>query len=274
MECSEAREKLRRGRREECEQHLADCEACAELAEDSTLLAALDAFRPEVGEGVELDRASSRQRLDRELEKEQRASRWLRNRSTAARTFAILLACTFGIVAVLILRPRVDLSVYPFERMLALLSALALLLYANLWASYRPLHRPPLSRWVATVFTLLAVLVTWLPALSAPAHRAHPASLEGAGDDFSVRAMLCLTWGLAVSLPLFGAVWLGMRGNNRLSELPASVWVTAGLFGVLALQLHCPIVHPEHLIAGHSTVVLTVVFLAVAASWWRWHNRK
>jgi hypothetical protein len=263
VECREARELLRSGRREQCESHLKQCEACALLADDPALLAALDRFDSNVYEDGQLDAERGWQRLSDSLQDEKRWTRWLRNKSTATRLLAIISLCAFGVASVLILRPRPDLAVYPMGRLLMLSALFSLVLLGNLWVAYRPLHRPPLAPWVAPAITIIAIVVTWIPVLLGPAHSNHPASLEGAGEDFAARAFICFAWGIVISLPLMMALWFGSRGKRTLGQLSPSVWVTSGIFAVLALQVHCPIVHSGHLVAGHCTVLLAMLVLAV-----------
>jgi len=263
VECREAREMLRSGRRTECESHIEECAACALLANDPVLLAALDRLESEVHAQGQLDSERGWQQLSDSLQEEKRWIRWFRNRSTTTRILAIVLLCAFGVASVLVLRPRPDLAVYPMARLLMLSTIFSLVLFGNLWVAYRPLHRPPLAPWVAPVVTTIAIVATWIPVLLGPAHSNHPASLEGAGEDFAARALFCFVWGVVVSLPLLVALWFGSRGKRTLGRLSPSVWVTSGIFAVLALQVHCPIVHSGHLVAGHCSVLLVMVALAV-----------
>lgn len=263
MECREARELIRSGRRGECESHLKQCAVCALLADDSELLSALDRLDSESRAEDKLDADRGWQRLSDLLQEEKRWSRWLRNRSTLARILTIVLLCAFGVSTVLILRPRPDLAVYPMSRLLMLSTLFSLVLFANLWVAYRPIYRPPLAPWVAPAFMTFAIVASWIPALLGPAHLNYPASLEGAGEDFAARALICFGWGVAVSFPLMVAIWFGTRGKRTLRELSTSVWVTAGIFAVLALQVHCPIVHSGHIVAGHCTVLLAMLAFAV-----------
>lgn len=263
MECRKARKMLRSGRRSECESHLEQCAACALLADDPQLLTALDRLDSEVYADCQLDAHRGWQKLSDSLEQEKHWTRWLRNRSTAMRILAIVLLCAFGVASVLIFRSRPDLAVYPMDRLLMLSALFSLVLLGNLWVAYHPLHRPPLAPWVAPAIMMIAIVATWIPVLLGQAHSDHPASLEGAGEDFAARALACFVWGVVISLPLMVALWLGSRGKWTLGRLSPSVWVTSGIFAVLALQVHCPIVHGGHLVAGHFSVLLAMLLLAL-----------
>lgn len=168
----------------------------------------------------------------------------------------------FGLVAIVLAAARrADLAVYPRGRMaldlLLLLGSLALAVQVSL----RPLWRPafPMSRrHVAVAVGIAGVgIFVGLPM----AHSLHPASLEGTGDVFFGRAGGCFGFGLAFAvLATLGMGLLSRNGAKRWLPGAVAVWA-AGLIGFVALYFHCPITHPEHLWAGHATVVLLVLAL-------------
>lgn len=158
---------------------------------------------------------------------------------------------------------RADLEVYPRGRMLLDLLVLVVPLVLALQISLRPLWRPalPISRRILAVGVGLAGvgILVGMPM----AHAVHPASLEGTGDMFVRRAAGCFSFGLSsAALATMGMGLLARNGTKRWLPGALGVWA-AGLVGVIALFFHCPITHPEHLWAGHATVVLPVL----AALW-------
>lgn len=163
------------------------------------------------------------------------------------------------VAIVLVATRRVDLVVYPRGRMVLDLLVLLAPLVLALQVSLRPLSRPalPVSRRVLAVamgIVGVAILVG-LPM----AHSLHPASLEGTGDMFIARARGCFGFGLSfAALATLGMGLLSRNGAKRWLPGALGVWA-AGLIGFVALYFHCPITHPEHLWAGHATVVLPVL---------------
>ena len=166
----------------------------------------------------------------------------------------------FGLVAtVLAVTRRPDLAVYPRERMALDLFLLAAPLLLALQVSLRPLSRPalPMSRRVIAIALGLAAVGT-LAALPM-AHTLHPASVEGLGETFFKRAAGCFGFGLAfAAAATLGMGLLSRNGAKRWLPGALGVWA-AGLIGCVSLYFHCPITHPEHLWAGHATVVLPML---------------
>ena len=175
----------------------------------------------------------------------------------------------FGLVAVivavvLVATRRADFDVYPVGRMALDLSLLLGPLLLALVATLRPLSKPALSvsrRVQAVVFGLigLGVLVA-MPA----AHALHPASEAGTGAVFWRQVGSCFAFGLSfAALAAFGLGLLSRNGPRRWFPGSLGVWA-AGLTGLIALYLHCPITDLEHLWVGHTTIavpVLVLVFL-------------
>lgn len=154
---------------------------------------------------------------------------------------------------------RADLEVYPRGRMLLDLLVLLVPLAFALQISLRPLWRPALPnsrRLLAVGVGLVGVgILVAMPM----AHAVHPASLEGTGDMFVRRAAGCFSFGLSsAALATLGMGLLARSGTKRWLPGALGVWA-AGLVGIIALFFHCPITHPEHLWAGHATVVLPVL---------------
>jgi len=174
--------------------------------------------------------------------------------------WALAGSLVFGLVAlVLVAVRRADFALYPRGRMALDLLVLFAPLAIALPLSLRPLsHRalPTSSRFIAVAVGIVCVgILVGLPM----AHSLHPASLEGTGDMFFARARGCFGFGLSfAALATVGMGLLSRNGAKRWLPGALGVWA-AGLIGFAALYFHCPITHPEHLWAGHATVVLPVL---------------
>lgn len=173
-----------------------------------------------------------------------------------------LVAALSGLVIVATARP--DLGVYPHGRMALDLSLLLGPLALALLATLRPLSRPALSigrRLQTVVLGVVGVLsLLVLPV----AHVLHPASSAASGALFWKQAAACFGFGSVFAM--FATVGLGVLSRNGVRRWlpgPLGVWA-AGLTGLTALYLHCPITGHDHLWAGHATII--VPLLAVA--WW------
>jgi vacuolar-type H+-ATPase subunit I/STV1 len=168
-----------------------------------------------------------------------------------------------GLVGLVLLTSRrADLSVYPLGRMALDLSLLLVPFGLALSGALRPLSRP--MKWGAPrVAAVVVGIVAVVVALSLPvAHALHPASSEGVGDAFVRRASACFGFGLVYAA--IATVGMGVLSRGA-RWLPGTLGVwAAGMVGMVALYFHCPITHPEHLWAGHATVVVPVLLAAWA----------
>jgi hypothetical protein len=94
-----------------------------------------------------------------------------------------------------------------------------------------------------------------------PAHTVHPASLHAEGwPALLQRATPCLAIGLAIGALFYGVLALLDRGGSY--RAPAMA-VASGLAANLALQLHCPVTAPLHMVVGHLGVALLLVAAAL-----------
>lgn len=189
----------------------------------------------------------------------------LRSLSTPVRLTIAVVMVVLIIVGVLVATPRVDLGVIPVGRLIADLILLGGPLVLLVATFMHPLHRPPLGRVLRGVVIALAVFVVLASVLLPPAHLAHPASLEGLGDDYVKRAFSCFAFGVVVGLPMVFAVRLLGRSGRGAGRFVPTVLVAAiaVLVGCLGLYLHCPITAPRHLVAGHATVWLPFAIVAL-----------
>lgn len=186
----------------------------------------------------------------------------------AVRLVLGLLIATALEVAIVVVRPRADLSVFPTWRLVLDLALLALPAVLTLDLALRPGARG--SRWrrslpAALVFTVIgAVGVALLPS----AHTLHPESTLGMGVDFVPRALACFTVGGAMTLVVVGLLrWLTVSGRSPLSFL--ALLAAGTLVAMVGLHLHCPLTHPVHLWSGHVSVLIVALSGGVAALWRR-----
>jgi hypothetical protein len=200
------------------------------------------------------DLAALEAELEREIAAEQGVGADLRALSTPRRyllVFAPLLLVA-GLTG--LLRPRLDLAVYPAARMALVLGVVGSLLVGGVVISLWSLAWRPVPAWLRTLVLALAP-VSLLALYSLPAaHTAHPASLPA--EDLAglvVRALPCLSIGGAVA----ACTYLLMRAFDR--GATRAVWsfaACAGLYANFLLQLHCAQTAPAHMLLGHWGVAL------------------
>jgi hypothetical protein len=165
---------------------------------------------------------------------------------------------------------RTDIFVYPTTRFIAILVAFAAVLGATAWAGLRPLQRPALCSACSSALSIAGVGVVVIAAVIPAAHASHPESLAGVGDDFWARATACFVAGLALAVPVGLAVRFLSRARTSWLGAPMMAPLSGVLAANLALHLHCPLVAPRHLLAGHAALVLPFVLVVVLiALGWR-----
>jgi hypothetical protein len=175
---------------------------------------------------------------------------------------ALVLALVALVVAVVTLRG--DFGAYPQVRFWASLVVPAGLSLALLLALFRPLSRRPLGPVRRWGLALAALLVPLAIAVLPPAHdlvHAHPESFADAGGQFWPRAIGCLVFGCASALPLLALALALDRGPGLRRDRLLIAGGLGGLAGTIALQLHCPLVSIDHLVAGHAAVPLALIAL-------------
>lgn len=175
---------------------------------------------------------------------------WLESRPTWLRR-AVAIAAAVAVVGVggaMVVRP--DIAEQPVAFMAVALGSMGVLLGASLYFALRPLHQPPLPRWLRGVLIGATLASTCALALFAP----HEVPEQSAGLLEHVSP--CLFYGLLAGLPVYGLLRLLDRGGATVALLGACA---AGLTANLALQLHCPRNDLEHLMAAHFAVVLLFV---------------
>jgi hypothetical protein len=172
----------------------------------------------------------------------------------------------------LLTTPRPDLGVYPMLRLPIDMLALFVPAAIAAWLVLRPLHRSTLPRWVEPAAIAIGIIALWLVVVLPAPHHDHPASLLGVGDDFLPRARACFTMGTITGIPIL--IWVRAL-SRRIGPpwgLTAAIAILAALVGALSVFLHCPLVSPRHLAAGHASIIVPF-FVAWALGSWRERTR-
>lgn len=227
-----------------------DIEACRGM-----LGAALDA-------GAE-DVTPLRARVEQDLAAEQGVVARLRALRTSHRIALIFgLAACVTVISV-VATPRVDLGEFPGGRMAVTLGLLAAVTAAAAWRLLRPLHAPPPTVWASRLLlaagVLLPCVIAWIP-------MSHVGSDPGTGAVFAAQCSKCLAFGGVMGFPVLLVAFLARRSRVDGAAVAALAGVASGLTGNLALQVHCPITDPMHLLGGHA---LLIALLGVAAAAWK-----
>jgi hypothetical protein len=246
------------------EAHLDACLECTEVAAEVGGLGSDD------GVGLpDLDAVLGS--VERSLSEERGVRAWLADRSTRTRMLLAGAFC-FGLPLIYgIVRLRADIFVYPTAHFAVIFVALVAILGLIVRAGLRPLHRPTLSSGVSSALLGAAVGVVVISSAMPAAHALHPESLMGVGDDFLTRAAACFALGLAIGIPVAFAVRLLSRARASWLGAPMMAPLAGVIAANLALHLHCPLVAPEHLLAGHATVLVPFA-LAIGVLVVHWHR--
>lgn len=244
--------------------HLETCASCQELWEPPLRALLVDAVR---NDSTELDLATLLSQVQADQQADQGWLGRLRGMSTPTRVAVALLAVA-GVAAFnLAHHTRADLAVYPAPRLIGSTLALAVLIGLGVAGSLRGLqHTAPPPRRLLSLL-LLSVMLPIALSVGPAAHAAHPLS-QAADGDFIKRALACFFFGVGMGVPVL-IVMLGLdRNRQRSSEALWSAGAAAGLSGVLALHFHCPLVAPDHLLAGHAGVALCVMLTWAGLGGW------
>lgn len=242
--------------------HVEGCAACRVLVQDGGALGRALA-RAEDDEGPGRDALWSRVQGD--LQAEQGMVARMRAWPTSVRVGLAAIVAAIVPALSLVLQPRPDLAVYPPARLLLDVLLFAIPAALALWISLRPLHRRALPSWSSVAAVGAAALAMLVLVLLPEAHRDHVASLQGRGEDFGALARACFVMGVACGIPALVWLRLSSRDAGR-RAITGALAATAALAGGLAVFLHCPIVAPSHLLAGHATVLVPYLLLAWATA--------
>jgi hypothetical protein len=187
----------------------------------------------------------------------------VRSASRPQRVLLVLALSAAVVVVSASLWPRIDWSSYPGKWLTAKLVVLGLLTAAASWHMLRPLHRPPVTTNGARWALLLGLLG---PAIFAcVAVQSANAAPAGEGSTLIEGAARCGATGLLFGLPLLAAVVLLRRHHGGSMAAHVLAGVIAGLIAYAALEVHCGVVHPLHLLLGHFTLLVLPCTLVAAA---------
>ncbi len=258
MSCSSVRDALLAGRplSEADDQHVEACELCLELVADGLLTEGLCG---EVTATVDVEAMLGGVRAA--VKQDQTGWRAaLRRLPTSQRMGIALGVAALVMIGVGLGRRRVDFELYPAVRMWGVLVLFALVAVRGLLLSMRPAWRNAVDELRRPV--LLGLALPFVLAVLPVAHEAHAASIVA--DKFAMRAMVCFGYGTAMAA-FSGAGWWLVNREVRPDPI---TWMLAALgltvVGNVALQLHCPITDPMHLLVSHAT--LGVVWVPLV--WW------
>lgn len=265
--CQRVLEAVREGREPEpgLRGHVDGCSSCAALVAAAPSLVAAAASGADEASGLDAVWAA----LDDDLRHEQGLGGRVRSLPTATRVGLVATVAAVVPLLVALTWGRADLGVYPAGRLVLDVLALAIPASLLLVVAMRPVHRPAWPRWVPGLALALAVLGALLGAILEPAHAVHPASVGGTGSELFPRAVPCLVTGTVLGLPMLLILRLVLRRRGRYGLPFGLAVVLAGVTGALGIFLHCSLVAPQHLLAGHATVVAVFLALAGLAGTWR-----
>ncbi len=251
MNCVDVREALLRGDGlpEEAVAHAATCPVCGVLAR-----------KTDVGrdDGAPADMGALFEQVSAAIARERGPVAWLRSRPSRERMI-LSAAWAFGLIAlVAALMPRTHFAKVPVERAALVLASLAVLLALSIRFELRPLQLPPPSpRTKAGLFVgglLLPIAFAFLPV---PESLAFTRYTQITDQQATIGCFIigCVTGALFVA----GLSALD-RGKLRSRRAALFAGVMGGVAGNLALELHCPITSPAHLLLGHATVGFALLF--------------
>ena len=270
MDCSEVRTTLLGGgslSQSDISAHVQTCDNCAALHADGWKLGRAFTAASLQSDVTATELSPLLQSTETILEEERGLRAWLRSRTTRSRLLLATLVVLVLAGSQLVFSLRADWSVYPARRMLLTCGVFALGCVAALREYLRPLTRPPMSparrTALATVLLCAPVLIAGSPRVETD----HPASLAGAAADFAPRAGACFAYGLLLSALLVWALWSLRRQDRARPSQEFLAAASAGLAASLLLQIHCPIVWPAHLLAGHASVGFAWLIGLVLLAW-------
>jgi hypothetical protein len=221
---------------EEALRHAARCPLCAAAASGPVLPAPPDALFAAV---------------ESEVAAEQGLAARLRSLPTARRLLLAVGWAALLVTAAALATPRAAYGPVPVTRVVLVVTVLATLLALAVRLGLRPVQAPPVRRG-AVVGSFLAGLLS--PLVFALLPRSGPVVEVGAGIGDATAMLVCFALGLAPGVLVVLALrWLDRLGHgSRSAALLAAA--AGGLAGNAALELHCPVTAPVHLLLGHATV--------------------
>ena len=189
-----------------------------------------------------------------EIGRERGVQAWLRSRSRVERGLMILAVAALVAGLTFIVAPRPDFYTYPRVRMVATLGWFLIAGGVATWIALRPIYLSRATTGLVVAAATLALLgpiatslLPEVPMVHAPAHRVWP------------WAYGCFASGITAALVVLVVSRVLDRGGAHSSGQVVLAAAAAGLAGTTALQLHCPINYPLHLLLGHATVPLGLI---------------
>jgi len=176
--------------------------------------------------------------------------------------FAVVLAALAALVTFFfVFLRRADFDVYPQVRYAVVGGSFVVMALAAAWLALRPLWKAPLPAWVTPALAGLGVALPVVAALvPGPPTLYFTESAHSASAQIRF-AYYCVATGTISGL----ALWLALRVVDRSTRAPLDTTLLAallaGMAGVSALHIECPINYPLHLLIGHA--IVPVLFLAV-----------
>lgn len=229
------------------EAHVGQCPACSELV---AFLAEVPAAAARDVPSFELEPGFAA--LEAELAEERGLLASLRSWPTARRRGLLLCVALAVLAAVWTIAPWKQLE--PVRAGLSV-GGLGVILLAALWQSLRPIHQPPLPRWVW--WTLVVVAVAFPFALSMLPAAFHGATPKSGGACFGFGCLFgfpILLLGFLLNRAPAGAA----VGSGLLLALAAG-----GALGGVSLDAHCGTPGLLHRVVGHGALAATWVGLGL-----------
>jgi hypothetical protein len=228
-------------------EHLASCDSCRKLASAMALAGSPPAFSPGVRDRVHNSIPATIARVQPLAP----AVFWI--------ILFLLLFAGIGVGAA----ARFGIYGWPVLNTAARTLIFSVLLVVSVWAAFATAHQMrPGSRTTRSGVLLLLTVV----------------SMEIVFflvfDDYSLGHFLraglrCLGLGMLTAVPAGVLVWLLVRRGYILAPISAgcSIGAFAGLTGLFALELHCPILTIPHVAIWHAAVVAVSAAFGAAGGW-------
>ncbi len=256
MDCSDVERALIHGEKPEgaeLEAHLAGCETCRFLVDDGVPVAqALAASSGPPSPVDELDVGALEAATLAQVAGDRGPIAALRALPRLVRLGLLTTFTALGCAYFYDFYRRPDWAGYPPARMILALAAFVGLGLVLAWTSLRPLWLRPLSDRSRRVLVAIGLALPFVLAV-----------LPEVESGWKMPASMSLV-GLAYACNALGGafgflVYLVLRTVDRGGATSTLTAVGAGLLGILAVQIHCPVNAIAHLCTGHATIPLVLV---------------
>lgn len=258
---------------DEAEQHLDTCEECLAFVEQELVDAAMWESSEEAPPGAATDLEQLYTGLASDLAKEEQGLGFLKSLPRWQRLTLVLFSVLGLTWLVAYLVPRHNLSELPLSSLLLGLFVLLIPLALGSTLFLRPLHKTPLPPQQKGLILGSAALMPVLVALFPETH-AHPAHAPVMSSHFWSQVFVCTCFGVVTSLPLITVLWLVSYRNRPRQRSLLSLGLVGGLMANVAQLLHCPAIHPAHLLVGHAFGPALIVGCGLLLLWWMLELRQ